>query len=141
MTRMRGDDRGSSTALVVVLATAILLGIGLGVDGSTALRASRTAETAAAEAARAGGQAVSFGSALGGGGAVADPGTAVAGAQDYLAARGIPGSVTVVDGTHLQVSTTVSRPTTLLGIIGIGQVTGTGTATARIASGVGEEGT
>jgi hypothetical protein len=52
----------------------------------------------------------------------------------------VPGAVTVVDGDTLQVTTTITEPTTFLGLIGISTLTVEGTGTADLIPGTGQNG-
>ena len=56
--RLRDDDRGSLSLFVVVVFVALLVTIGLVVDGGGKIRALQRADAVAAQAARAGGQAI-----------------------------------------------------------------------------------
>jgi len=125
-------DRGSLSILAVVLIPGLLIIIGLAVDGGAKVQATQRANAVADEAARAGGQALDRGAALDGGGVTLDVAVAVAAAQDYLAAAGVPGSVAVVDGDTLLVTTTVTEPTVLLDLIGIEAMTVSGSSTADL---------
>ena len=121
-------ERGSAGLVVVALMLPMLMGAGLIWDASGKIRAARTADTAAQEAARAAAQQLSA-STINGDAAAADPGPAVAAAQAYLAAAGISGSA-VVAGDLVTVTTSTSwTPQFLPG--GGGAVTGS--ATIRIA--------
>jgi hypothetical protein len=130
----RGDDRerGSVSLFVVIVATGLLLLIGLIVDGGAKVRAIQRADVLAGEAARAGGQAVSVQALLGGQTPTVDPAAARTAALAYLAANTTTGTVTVSpDGRQVTVTVTITRPTVLLGLIGIGDLTATGSAVAR----------
>lgn len=134
-------DRGSWSAYAVVTFAGLMLLVGLVVDGGAKIQATERAEAVAREAARAGGQAVQSGAAMRGTGAYADAAAARAAATSYLDAAGVTGTVTVVDGQTVQVTATGSAPTVFLNIVGIGEVSGTGEAEARIARVVaGQEG-
>src|SRR4051794_13489718 len=90
-------DEGRIALLVVVLTFAVLAMIGLSVDGGGKVRALQRADRIAAEAARAAGQAIAGPQAIRGGDKVVDPVAAAAAAQNYLAAAGVTGNVTVSD--------------------------------------------
>ena len=132
-------ERGAIGVFLVVLVPGLLLIIGLAVDGGAKVAATQRANAIADEAARAGGQALDVAAALSGQVRV-DPGAAVAAAQDYLDRNDVAGAVTVVDGDTLQVTTTISEPTTFLGLIGISTLTVKGTGTADLISGTGQNG-
>ena len=103
----------------------------LAVDGGAKVAATQRANAIADEAARAGGQALDISAALTGQVQV-DPVAAVAAAQDYLDRNDVQGAVTVVDGDTLHVTTTISQPTTFLGLIGISTLTVEGSGTADL---------
>ncbi len=105
--------------------------IGLAVDGGAKVAATQRANAIADEAARAGGQALDVSAALAGQVRV-DSAAAVAAAQDYLDRNGVQGAVTVVDGDTLTVTTTITEPTTFLGLIGIQTMTVEGSGTADL---------
>ncbi len=119
----RRSERGQSISLfALVIMGALITTTGLVIDGGQKVTATSRAESAAAGAGRAAGNAAAT-QQLGG----ADPaGAAVLAAKTYLA--GQPG----VDGTSLHLQRRRSgddqrqEPTILLSIIGIGSVTGRG---------------
>src|SRR5690606_39867382 len=108
----------------------VLVLVGLVVDGGGQLAAVRQAEAVAAQAARAGADAV-IGSAVVGVGAEHQARTA---AQDHLRRAGVDGTVSVAGGV-ITVTTSVVHDTVFLGLIGVHQLTGTGEASARIVPG------
>ena len=124
-------ERGAIGVLLAVLVPGLLLIVGLAVDGGAKVAATQRANAIADEAARAGGQALDVSAALAGQIRV-DPAAAVAAAQDYLDRNDVQGAVTVVDGDTLQVTTTISEPTTFLGLIGISTLTVEGSGTADL---------
>ena len=132
----RRDDRGSLTLYFVVVVFGLFLCIGLVVDGGGKVKAAQRADATARQAARSGGQAIAAGTAIRGQGAQVQTGQARAAAQAYLAAAGVSGTVTVTDGTHLQVDTTTSYTPVFLGAIGISRMTGTGHANVRLVQGL-----
>jgi Flp pilus assembly protein TadG len=127
-------ERGAIGVFLAVLVPGLLLIIGLAVDGGAKVAATQRANAIADEAARAGGQALDVSAALTGQVRV-DPAAAVAAAQDYLDRNDVPGAVTVVDGDTLHVTTTITRPTTFLGLIGTSTLTVEGTGTADLITG------
>ncbi len=131
--RLRGRDpeRGALGVFLAVLVPGLLLVIGLAVDGGAKVAATQRANAVADEAARAGGQALDVSAALTGQVRL-DPGAAVAAAQDYLDRSGVTGTATVVDGDSLQVDTTITEPTTFLGLVGISSMTVEGSGTADL---------
>ncbi|MCF6737570.1 hypothetical protein [Blastococcus sp. KM273129] len=138
--RRRPDgDRGAIGVFLAVLVPGLLLIIGLAVDGGAKVAATQRANAIADEAARAGGQALDISAALAGQVQV-DPTAAVAAAQDYLDRNDVQGAVTVVDGDTLYVTTTITQPTTFLGLIGISTLTVEGSGTADLITGTGQNG-
>jgi len=136
-TRESARERGSISLFAVVLAVAMIVVIGLVVDGGAKIHAQQHAQAVAREAARAGGQAVLGPVVVRGEEAVVDPYTARAAAQDYLAAAGLPGTVTVTGGTRLHVQVTASYEPVFLSIVGIGTQQVSGQADARLVRAIG----
>ena len=132
-------ERGAIGVFLAVLVPGLLLVIGLAVDGGAKVAATQRANAIADEAARAGGQALDVSAALTGQVRV-DPAAAVTAAQDYLTRNDVPGAVTVVDGDTLTVTTTITEPTTFLGLIGISTLTVEGSGTADLVTGTGQDG-
>jgi Flp pilus assembly protein TadG len=126
-------ERGAIGVFLAVLVPGLLLIIGLAVDGGAKVAATQRANATADEAARAGGQALDVPAALAGQVRV-DPAAAVAAAQDYLARSDVQGTVTVVDGDTLLVTTVVTEPTTFLGLVGISTLTVAGSGTADLVT-------
>jgi Flp pilus assembly protein TadG len=126
-------ERGAISVFLAVLVPGLLLIIGLAVDGGAKVAATQRANAIADEAARAGGQALDIAAALAGEVRV-DPATAAAAAQDYLDRNDVQGAVTVVDGDTLRVTTTITQPTTFLGLVGISAFTVEGSGTADLVT-------
>ena len=137
--RRPDGERGAISVFLAVLVPGLLLIIGLAVDGGAKVAATQRANAIADEAARAGGQALDISAALTGQVQV-NPAAAVAAAQDYLDRNDVQGAVTVVDGDTLQVTTTITQPTTFLGLIGISTLTVEGSGTAYLITGTGQNG-
>jgi len=115
----RGDETGVFTAMVVLLAPALFLLVGLVVDGGQAVAAHEHATAEAEQAARAGADALSRPTLLKG--TIApDPQGAVAAAEGYMAQTGHPGTATVNGNTISADVASYPVPTTFLGLIGIG---------------------
>jgi Putative Flp pilus-assembly TadE/G-like len=130
-------DRGSVTVFFAVAVIGILVLLGLVVDGGAKVRAVQRADTLAAEAARAGGQAITLPPTIAGQRPRADPRAAASAARAYLAANGVTGTVTVTpDGRRLEVTVTTSTPTVFLGLIGVTTVTAHGHASADLTFGI-----
>jgi len=130
-------DRGSAvTSYLVVMVVGIMLFIGLAVDGGAQVQAGVRAERVATEAARAGLQAASPGGDT-------DPSAVTAAAERYLAAANTDGNLqgtAQVDGTHLNVTVTVTTKTTFLGLLNVNQLTAHGTGRADLVRSVDGEG-
>jgi hypothetical protein len=133
--RLRDDQEGRVTAFVVVIVTAILLFAGLVLDGGLALAAKVRAGGEAQEAARAGAQEIDLAAYRNGGTLRLVPQQASAAARSYLAAAGHTGTVSIA-GNTITVTVTVSQPTQLLGLIGIGSITVTATGQAQPQRGI-----
>jgi Flp pilus assembly protein TadG len=129
-------DEGRISVFFAIALTAIIVIIGLTVDGSGRFRMMQRADNIAAEAARAGGQALDAGQAISGGAKVVDPELATSAAQAYLASTGVTGTVQIAaDRQHLTVTVTIPYRTVMLSYIGITEVTVTGRATAQLITG------
>jgi hypothetical protein len=132
----RRSDRGSITPFFVVTVIALLIGIGITVDGSGRTRAEGRAYDVAAEAARRGVQQIEEGSALLGISGTVDEAAAIAAAEDFIAAAGMSGSVRVV-GNTLEVTTTTTYTPVFVDLVpGAGPVTVTGEAEAELVPGL-----
>ena len=130
--RLQDDrDRGSVTAYLLIMTVALVLLMGLVLDGGAALTAHGTAADTAQQAARAGADALDDTSlrTTTPAGLTANPAAARTAAAAVLAAAGVTGEVTVA-GATVTVTARATRPTAILAIVGIGQVGGTATATA-----------
>lgn len=130
-----GDpDRGSVSILVLGMIAALALIIAIVFDDGSALADRQRATDIAAQAARAGADAIIPGN----GDAVAarlDPSRAQAAAQAYLAAAGVTGTATAT-ATEITVTVTITYHTRLLSMIGITTFDMHGTATARPVPGL-----
>ena len=104
--RLSGQD-GSVSLMLVVAVLALLIAVGLVVDGGQKLRSTQRADDAAGEAARAAVLSVEPGSTVRGLTPRTDPAAAVRAAQDHLRAAGVTGSVQVDTG-RVQVATTIT---------------------------------
>lgn len=125
----RDPERGSGfSVLSAGLLLSSLLMLGLVVDGGAKATAINRADGVAQEAARAGVQAASFaGSAT-----TVDVTRAVGAAQAYLVDAGVTGSVAAAGPDAITVTVTMSEPTRVLALIGIDDLTVSGTATGLI---------
>jgi hypothetical protein len=129
------SDRGSLSLFFVVAAIALLVLVGLVVDGGGKLTALERANDFARQAARQGAEAVQAATAIRGGGARIDTGKALTAAQNYLTAAGVQGSAQVTSGTQLEVDTTTSYKPVFMNIVGVGTQTVHGHATVNLQTG------
>lgn len=123
------DDRGSATVWMIGVTFAAFMMVGLVIDGGVMLRARSDAFSIAASAARVGAQQLDSDAAVEGQ-AVLDPVAAEAAALDYLAARGVTGSVTV-DGDIVRVSVSTTARLQMLSLAGAGTARFDATAEAH----------
>ncbi len=133
LTEGRRRDRGSMSLFFAVTTVALLMVMGLLVDGGGALNASNRATSLAQEAARTAGQQLDPAQAIEGTAITIDPDAAQVAAQDYLAAAGVQGDVTI-DGTGRTLTVTVhdTYHTYFAQLVGKGTINVTGTATAHL---------
>ncbi|WP_028048829.1 pilus assembly protein TadG-related protein [Cellulomonas sp. URHD0024] len=132
-----GDDTGSVTVFFAISMLGLLLLIGLVADGGAKLRATQHADGVAAEAARAGGQALDVPAAVSGNGTQVDRTAALNAASAFLRRAGYDGTVTVSDDrTHLVVAVTITQPTVFLNLIGISSTSVTGHARVALVQGI-----
>jgi len=130
----RRDD-GAFSPLIAVVAISIFAMIGLSVDGGGAMQAREHADNVAAEAARAGGQAIDLGQAVGGTADVVNPDAAVAAAKEYLKAEGLRGRVTISpDQRRITVVIKIVYKPVMLGLVSVKPWTETGQATAVLVT-------
>jgi hypothetical protein len=130
-------DRGSLSLFAVVATVALIVIIGLVVDGGGKVQAQQRAQEAARQAARAGGQAIQASTAVRGQGATADNGAARSAAESYLISAGVAGTVSIQGGTTIIVNSTESYTPIFLSIIGVGPQSVSGHSEARIVRAVG----
>ncbi|MEU4639817.1 hypothetical protein [Micromonospora sp. NPDC023814] len=133
-------DEGRVSVFLAVAMVGILAVIGMAFDGAGQLRTLQRADNLAAEAARAGGQAIDRATAIEGGPTRINRPQARRAVADYLAAAGAAGhtvSFPVVDGeTRVRVRVTVTHHRSMLGLFGFDEtVTVSGEATARPLTG------
>jgi len=131
-----GSDRGSVALFMALFAVALIAFAGLVIDGGAALAAREHAHDVAAQAARAGGDALSPASlhATNPGDLAIDPAAAQAAAQRYLRLMQATGTITVT-GHDVTVTAHVPRRTVILSAFGIHDISGTATATATVLHG------
>jgi Flp pilus assembly protein TadG len=122
------SDRGSITAFVAIVATALVLVAGMAYDGGRVIAAHTTARNDAERAARAGAQQIDLDHLRSTGEPRLDPVAAQAAAVAYLARTGATGSATVSEAS---VTVTVSRSQPMLILPGADRtITVSETATA-----------
>ncbi|MFF5054193.1 pilus assembly protein TadG-related protein [Micromonospora sp. NPDC000663] len=136
MTRPTSGDDGRVSIFLAVAMLGVLAIVGLSFDGAGQLRTLQRADNLAAEAARAGGQAIDRATAIEGGPKRIDQPEATAAVATYLTSAGTTGhtvSFPQVGGeTLIRVTVTVTYQRSMLGLLGFPQtVTVTGEATAR----------
>jgi len=124
------------TLFVIIFVLAVLLLTGMVVDFGAKLQAGRQAAHVAEEAARAGAGRIDTDRAYSTGQFVIDPKAAAQAARAHLAASGHEGTVTPMGRRSMRVSVHISKPTLLLSLIGISEVSVTRSATADLVTGV-----
>jgi Flp pilus assembly protein TadG len=125
------------TVFVALAAFALLLMVGLVVDGGGRMRALGRADRVAAEAARAGAEAADTrGPTL-----VLDRPAASAAAIAYLRSAGVAGTVTLTGPRTVTVTVTVTGRDVILGLVASGAYAVTGSAQATLVIGVQNGGT
>jgi Flp pilus assembly protein TadG len=131
-------DRGSISLYCAILVPALLIIIGLTVDGGGKIRATERANRIAQEAARAGGQQLDAAKAISGTAIAVDPAKAVAAANTYLTAAHATGTAQVSsDGRTITVTVTgPAYQTQFFSLVGISSLSVHGQATATLVYGV-----
>lgn len=129
---MTRNERGSITVWMVTASFAMMMLVGLAVDLGGQVHAQQRARNIAAQAARVGGQEVQAPPAVQGTYLAISATPARAAAEQYLAASGVDGTVTIIGGNTITVSVSDSYQPRFLTILGINRLDVTGTATARI---------
>lgn len=108
-----GEERGTLTAVVAVVAVSLVMVAGLAYDGGQIVAAQVKARDVAAAAARAGAQEVDLTVLRATGDAVLDADRAAAAAQAFLARAGHAGTVNV-DADAVTVAVTIRTPMRIL---------------------------
>jgi Flp pilus assembly protein TadG len=126
------DEHGSITLWMVTASFAMMMLVGLAVDLGGQVHAQQRAHNVAGQAARAGGQEVQAAPAVQGRYLAINAAAARNAAQDYLSTAGVNGTVSVTDGTTITVNVTDTYRPKFLSIIGIGDLSVTGEASARL---------
>ena len=137
MIRRTRDERGSITIWLAVSSFVMMILVGLAVDLSGQVHAKQRAHNIAAEAARTGGEQVQAAPAIQGQYVAIEAVAARNAAEDYLAAAGVTGTVTVIGGDTITVAVTDTYTPKFLSVIGIGDLTVTSRASARLVRSIG----
>lgn len=129
--KLRGQgERGSAASAMLVIVPTLIVVIGLVVDGAGKIQANERADQVAASAARAATNAIS-GDTVMIGSLSLNATKAQQTAQDYIAAAGMTGTVTVA-GQVVSVEVKTTYTTRFISLIGIGTLPGTGEASAQL---------
>ena len=137
MTRRTRDERGSISIWMVTASFVMMMLVGLAVDLGGQVHAKQRAHNIAAEAALTGGEQIEAAPAIEGRYVSVDITAARTAAEQYLAAAGVDGTVTVTGGDTIHVAVTDTYTPTFLSFIGIGDLTVTSDASARIVRSLG----
>jgi Flp pilus assembly protein TadG len=136
--RFRRLQRGSLTVFMVGAVFAMILAIGLGVDGSRALQGLLRASGEAQEAARAGADVLDVASVYGGSTPIVNGTGACGAAAAYIEQTGddmVNCTPSVVDGAQLTVSVSAQVRTIFLGLFGVNSFTMKASATSEAIEG------
>ena len=133
--RLRPREMGSESGegggiafLMLGTAVALLMVLGLVLDGSAKAHALDRANQLAYEAARAGLQTVNPSASR------VDAVAVDAAVENYLAARGVSGTAAIAD-QQVIVEVTITEPTKMLSMVGVDSMTVTGHGTANLVYG------
>ena len=137
MMRQTRDERGSITLWLALSSFVMMILVGLAVDLGGQVHAKQHAHSVAAEAARTGGQRVQGAPAIKGQYVAVDTIAARQAAEGYLAASGVSGTVTVTGGDTITVNVSDTYSPKFLSFIGIGDLTVTSHASARLIRSLG----
>jgi Flp pilus assembly protein TadG len=137
MTRRVRDERGSISIWLVTATFVMMMLVGLAVDLGGQVHAKQRAHDLAAQAARAGGEQVQAAPAIEGHYLAVDTTAARTAAEDYLTAAGLTGTVTITGGDTITVHVTDVYQPKFLSFIGVGDLTVTGEASARLVRSLG----
>lgn len=134
---VRRAERGSISIWVALASLAMMVLVGLAVDLGGQVHAKQRAHDIAAEAARTGGQQVQAGPAIEGRYVNVNTAAARAAAEHFLAAAGVSGKVTITGGDIITVDVIDTYSPKFLSFIGIGDLTVTSEASARLVRSLG----
>lgn len=125
-------ERGSVTVFTILIASVVLIMVGLAVDVAGHIHAMQEARSTAREAARAGGQEIQKPRGVLGHDAMATPYLAAGAADAYLSSAGVSGSAAVTGPYTIQVTVSTTYDTKFLSVLGVGALSATGSAESRI---------
>jgi Flp pilus assembly protein TadG len=131
------DEVGSISIWLVTSSFVMMMLVGLAVDLGGQVHAQQRAHDVAAQAARTGGQQVQTAPAIEGRYLAVDTAAARTAAQQYLTAAKVTGRVSVSGGDTITVDVTDTYSPKFLGLIGLGDLTVTGKASARLIRSLG----
>lgn len=127
------NERGAAVSVwTAVIATTMVLVLGIAVDLSGLVHAKQSAADAAAQAARQAGQQLSTGTVAGSGRLEVRTREAKAAALDYLQSIGMTGTATVENGATLVVTSHTTYRPMFLASIGAGPIELSGTSSVRL---------
>lgn len=127
-------ERGSITAFVIIMAGAFTAAAGLVIDGGLALAAKTAAIDEAQQAARTAAADLTL-NALRTGTIQLDTARAATDAQAYITQTGDSGTI-AINGPDITATVTHHQRTQILALLGLGEITVTGHATARVETGI-----
>jgi hypothetical protein len=132
------DERGSVTVWLIIMTVAMMAAVGYVSDGGAALAAKGQAIGDAYGAARAGAEVLDQNSFAAGGAPTPDVAGAQAAAAQFLTQAGVDPSQyqIVVSAQQVAVTVHLTSPTPILGAVGVGPFTVTGTGSAQAVYGV-----
>ncbi len=133
----RRDERGAISIWMVTASFVMMVLVGLAVDLGGQVHARQRADNVAAEAARTGAQQVQAAPAIEGRYVSIDTVAARNAAQQYLSAAGVAGTVKITGGDTIVVDVTDTYTPKFLSFIGIGDLTVTADASARLIRSIG----
>lgn len=134
--RAHHHERGSLSTWLALAAAAMILCVGLAVDLGGHVHAQQRVRDLAAQAARTAGEEIAAAPAVRGEMPSVDAVAARAAARRYLERAGVTGTVHLTAGTTLTVTVTDTYTPLILTAVGVGPLTVTGQATARLVRAV-----
>lgn len=125
------DERGAATVFVMLVAIALLVAAGLVIDGGQAMAERRKLSNHAAQAARAGADALDESDLRDGARPGVNPTRARTAALAYLAEVGTSGATVTVRGGQVTVTVEGRAKTSILSVVGIDAIAVAGTGAAE----------